>query len=153
VNSIAFSPDGTRAVTASFDKTARVWDIATGKPLTGQLVHQGWVLHAAFSPEGMRVVTASWDGATRVWDAATGRPLTGRLVHHWGPVRTAAFSPDGTRLITAGEDKTAWVWDVRPDTGTLGQWSAVAERSPFVLDERGVLVRRIDPRSSALPGH
>ena len=44
VVSAAFSPDGTRVVTASFDKTARVWDAATGKPLTSALEHQAEVV-------------------------------------------------------------------------------------------------------------
>jgi WD40 repeat protein len=51
-----------RIVTASKDKTARIWDAdagkAIGKPLQG---HTGWVLSAAFSPDGKRIVTASRD--------------------------------------------------------------------------------------------
>ena len=143
VTNAAFSPDGTRVVTASWDKTARVWDAATGKPLTGTLAHQGEVMSAAFSPDGTRVVTASWDKTARVWDAATGKPVTGALEHQ-GPVVGAAFSSDGKRVATASEDKTARTWDVRLDTGTLPDWSAIAERSPFVLAEHGVLVRRSD---------
>jgi WD40 repeat protein len=54
-------PGGTRVVTASSAKTARVWDAATGKPLTGALEHQAAVWSAAFSPDGTRVVTASED--------------------------------------------------------------------------------------------
>jgi WD40 repeat protein len=64
-------------------------------------------------------------------------------------VRSAAFSPDGTRVVTASDDRTAHLWDVRPDTGTLADWVRVAERSPFVLNEHGVLVRRSELRSDA----
>jgi hypothetical protein len=76
VRSAAFSPDGTRVVTASSDNTARVWDAATGQPLTRPLEHQSAVWSAAFSPDGTRVVTASSDKTARVWDATTGQPLT-----------------------------------------------------------------------------
>jgi WD40 repeat protein len=141
--SAAFSPDGTRVVTASRDKTARVWDATTGKPVTGPLEHQDQVMSAAFSPDGTRVVTASRDKTVRVWDAATGKPVTGPLEHQ-DQVRNAAFSPDGTRVVTASWDQTARVWDVRLDEGTLEQWSAVVERSPFVLFV-GTHVRRVLP--------
>ncbi|TMQ11442.1 MAG: hypothetical protein E6J90_34670, partial [Deltaproteobacteria bacterium] len=75
VMSAAFSPDGTRVATASRDETARVWDAATGKPVTSPLVHQGAVTSAAFSSDGTRVVTASEDKAARVFDATTGKPV------------------------------------------------------------------------------
>jgi len=150
VVSAAFSPDGRRVVTASEDETARVWDAATGLPLTGALEHQGAVESAAFSPDGTRVVTAGDDQTARIWDAATGKPLTGALPHH-GSVWSAAFSPDGTRVVTATLDMAALVWDVSPDTGTLDQWSVVAERSPFVLSEQRVLVRRSPPRAQTAP--
>ena len=142
--SAVFSPDGTRVVTASLDKTARIWDAARGKPLTSPMVHEE-VGRAVFSPDGMRVVTAGSDGTARVWDAATGLPLTRPLEHQLG-VRSIAFSPDGTRIVTASEDQTARVWDVPLDTGPLDKWSAVAERSPFVLTDQGVLMRRLPPR-------
>ena len=73
--SAAFSPDGARIVTASDDKTARVWDAATGKAIAVLSGHDGAVLSAAFSPDGARVVTASDDKTARVWDAATGKAI------------------------------------------------------------------------------
>jgi hypothetical protein len=70
VTSAAFSPDGKRIVTASWDRTARLWDAETGKsigePLTG---HAERVWSAGFSPDGKRIVTASWDKTARLWDA------------------------------------------------------------------------------------
>ena len=58
--SAAFSPDGKRIVTASRDKTARLWDAATGKPIGEPLTgHDDVVSSAAFSPDGKRIVTAS----------------------------------------------------------------------------------------------
>jgi WD40 repeat protein len=68
VRSAAFSPDGSRVVTASADNTARIWDAATGEPLTSPLAHQDAVTSAAFSPDGTRVVTASADNTARIWD-------------------------------------------------------------------------------------
>ena len=101
----AFSPDGTRIVTASQDGTARLWDAASGAPVSATLKHDGWVNHAAFSPDGTRIVSASRDGTARVWDAASGAPV-GAALKHDSVVYHAAFSPDGTRIVTASGDRT-----------------------------------------------
>jgi tetratricopeptide (TPR) repeat protein len=114
VSHAAFSPDGRRIVTASKDKTARVWDAATGQPISTSMKHEDDVLHAVFSPDGRRIVTASADRTARVWDAATGQPISTSMRHE-GIVSHAAFSPDGRRIVTASMDKTARVWDAATD--------------------------------------
>jgi WD40 repeat protein len=69
VTSAAYSPDGARIVTASEDRTARIWDAATGKEITVLRGHERErsVTSAAFSPDGARIVTASMDGTARIW--------------------------------------------------------------------------------------
>ena len=59
VNSAVFSPDGSRVVTASRDKTARLWDAKTGAALATLSGHTDVVNSAVFSPDGGRVVTGS----------------------------------------------------------------------------------------------
>jgi WD40 repeat protein/serine/threonine protein kinase len=114
VSSAAFSPDGDRVVTASADRTARVWNVTTGAVLVVLQGHTAQVSSAAFSPDGFRVVTASADRTARVWDARTGAVL--RIFEgHGSEVSSAAFSPDGFRVVTASADKTARIWDA--DTG------------------------------------
>ena len=110
VTSASFTSDGKRVVTASGDKTARVWDAETGKAIGVPMTHDKWVTSASFSPDGKRVVTASWDKTARVWDAETGKAV-GVLMRHDGLVNSASFSPDGRRVVTASDDKTARVWD------------------------------------------
>ncbi len=110
VTSATYSGDGTRIVTASMDKSARVWDSLTGAQLAQLTGHSGLVESAAFSPDGTRIVTASDDKTARIWDARTGAPLT-VLVGHAGTVRRAAYSPDGARIVTASYDKTVRIWD------------------------------------------
>jgi WD40 repeat protein len=66
--SAAFSPDGTRVITASQDRTARIWDAASGREIAILRGHDNWVVHAAFSPDGSRAVTASRDKTARVWN-------------------------------------------------------------------------------------
>ena len=72
---MAFSPDGARVLTGSFDKTARLWDAATGKEIRAFKGHESWVLSVAFSPDGARVLTGSADHTARLWDAATGKQI------------------------------------------------------------------------------
>jgi WD40 repeat protein len=107
VNSASFSPDGKRIVTASNDKTAKVWDVS-GRILV-ELKHQNVVNSASFSPDGKRIVTASNDKTAKVWDVS-GRILV--ELKHQNVVNSASFSPDGKRIVTASNDKTAKVWDV-----------------------------------------
>jgi WD40 repeat protein len=109
--SAAFSPDGTRVVTASRDKTAKIWDAESGEEILAVGGHSYAVLYAAFSPDGSRVVTASGDKTAKIWDAKTGDEIL-TLRGHSGGVLFAAFSPDGTRVVTASNDETAKIWDV-----------------------------------------
>ena len=112
VLSAAFSPDGQRIVTASYDKTARVWNAASGQLLATLQGHTDRVRNAEFSPNGERIVTASEDKTARVWNAANGQLLV-ILQGHTGPVENAAFSPDGQRIVTVSAtlDRTARVWN------------------------------------------
>ena len=72
VDSAAFSPDGSRIVTASRDKTAKVWDAKSGAEILTLKGHTDRVTSASFSPDGSRIVTASVDKTAKVWDAKSG---------------------------------------------------------------------------------
>jgi hypothetical protein len=112
---IAFCPNGQRVVTASADKTAKVWEVANSNYVFTLSTHTDAVRAAVFSPDGRRIATASADHTAKVWDAANGRELL-TFRKHTGLVFSIAFSPDGKRLITGGADETARVWDA--DSGT-----------------------------------
>ena len=127
LNRVAFSPRDNYFVTAggrgttglSVNGEARVWSVATGKPVTEALEHPAEVTSAVFSPDGRRLLTAcgqavSGRGEARVWDVKTG-DLIGRPMEHALQVIEAAFSPDGRFVVTASNDATARVWDA--DTG------------------------------------
>ena len=96
---MAFSPDGRSVLTASDDRTAKLWSTADGRPLGEPLAHEHRVVAIAFSPDGRLIVTGSWDKTARLWDAATARPRFAPL-----PIKArsmlSAFSPDGKTVVS-----------------------------------------------------
>ena len=110
VHSVAFSPDGQRIVTGSYDQTAKVWEADSGQEQLTLKGHSARVHSVAFSPEGQWIVTGSYDQTAKVWEAAKGsEPLT--LEGHSDEIMSVAFSPDGQRILTASWDGTAKLWE------------------------------------------
>ena len=150
----AFSPEGSRIVTASADGTARVWDAATGKVIAIFSGHQSSVFFATFSPDGSRIVTTSSDYTARVWDASTGE-LIALLRGHELSVTSSAFSPDGARIVTVSYDKTARVWDAstgKPIVVLRGHKKSVEFLPPSALTGRASSLRLgTGARASGMP--
>ncbi|MCY1083181.1 SIR2 family protein [Archangium lansingense] len=115
VNSCAVTPDGRCVVSASADKTLKVWELETGRELVTLEGHDGVVTGCAVMPDGRRVVSASEDGTLKVWELETGRELA-TLVGHGASVTACAVTPDGRRLVSASVDSMLKMWDVA--TGT-----------------------------------
>ena len=69
VTCAAFSPDGRRLATASFDRSIKLWDTATGRDVFTVRGHTAGVVSLVFSPDGNRLVSGGIDHTARVWDA------------------------------------------------------------------------------------
>jgi uncharacterized protein YjbI with pentapeptide repeats len=106
----AFSPDGTRIVSAAADQTLKIWEASSGRLLRSLDGHTAGVRGCAFSPDGTRIVSAAEDETLKVWEASSGR-LLWNLDGHKDVVRGCAFSPDGTRIVSASVDETLKVWE------------------------------------------
>ena len=139
VTSARWSPDGKQILTASDDKTARIWDASTGKEITKLSGHLSSVTSAVWSPNGKQVLTASGDNTARIWDASTGQKITTlsrhtiyayrvvlsldgnrddnagkeitKLSDHLSSVTSAVWSPDGKQVLTTSGDDPACIWD------------------------------------------
>jgi dipeptidyl aminopeptidase/acylaminoacyl peptidase len=108
VNAGAAELSGARILTASADRSAKLWEAPSGK-LIASFAHQDGVYCAAFSPDGARILTARADKTAELWDTASGK-LIATFVHQ-DRVNNAVFSPDGARIATASWDRTAKLWD------------------------------------------
>ncbi|KIJ27467.1 hypothetical protein M422DRAFT_271383 [Sphaerobolus stellatus SS14] len=110
ISSVAFSSDGTKILSASIDKTVRIWDTSTGQTLGQPLHHQSSVISSAFSPDGTKIVSASGN-KIQMWDISTGEALGQPFEGHQDRVLSVAFTYDGTKIISGSKDKTIRVWD------------------------------------------
>ncbi|HTI50845.1 MAG TPA: protein kinase, partial [Planctomycetaceae bacterium] len=113
LDAAAFSPDGSKFITGGWNRTADLWDTATGKHLLA-IPHGGLYVHAvAYSPTQPLIATGSndRDGYLRLCNAETGETIR-VFSGHADAVLSVAFSKNGQRLLSTSYDKTARLWDV-----------------------------------------
>ena len=104
INSVAFSVDGRFVLTGSGDKSARLWETATGKELRRFKGHSDSITSVAFSADRRLVLTGSSDDTARVWETATGKELRRFLGF-------VAFSADRRFVLTKSLDDTTRLWE------------------------------------------
>jgi len=109
--SVAFSPIERLFATASYDNTAKIWDIDSGKEIRPPLSHEDSVIHLCFSPNGKLLATAS-NKTIRIWDVHGHKePL---ILNHDDPVNDALFSSNGEIIATTEYNNTeGWIETVR----------------------------------------
>ncbi|KAJ7121447.1 WD40-repeat-containing domain protein [Mycena epipterygia] len=121
VNSVNFSPDGTRIASGLPDGMVRVWDAHMGTLVVGPLMgHTNSVNSINFSPNGMQIVSGSSDNTVRVWDAHMGTLVAGPFEGHTETVYSVHFSSNGKEIASGSRDSTVRVWDAHTGAPIAG---------------------------------
>ncbi len=111
VTAVAWASNSSYIASASYDKTARIWDPANGNAQHIYRRHSDRVNALSWSPDGTRIASASDDRTVQVWEVGAKNPIF-TFGGHTDKVLAVAWSPDGARIASAGADKTVQVWEV-----------------------------------------
>ena len=105
-------PDGQKVVSASSDKTLKLWDLASGVEIFTFTGHTDYVTAVAITPDGQTIISGSVDKTLKLWNLASGTELC-TLVGHKDYINAIAVTPDGRKAISAGYDNALKVWDLK----------------------------------------
>jgi WD40 repeat protein/basic membrane lipoprotein Med (substrate-binding protein (PBP1-ABC) superfamily) len=149
---------GARLATASWDGTAKIWNISLNRELLTLSTRDAPV--RAFSADGRRLAAGYMDGAVRMWDISG--PLGQALGKNEAiseapdellkgsageaPIHAITFSPDGTLLAAASEDGTTKVWGLKEgaELFTLQGHTASVETMAFSKDGTHLVTAGLD---------
>ncbi|KAK7846318.1 notchless protein like protein [Quercus suber] len=109
VNHVYFSPDGQWVASASFDKSVKLWNGATGKFVAAFRGHVGPVYQISWSADSRLLLSGSKDSTLKVWDIRT-QKLKQDLPGHEDEVYAVDWSPDGEKVASGGKDRVLKLW-------------------------------------------
>lgn len=109
INHVQFSPDGRYVLSASFDKSVRLWDGVTGKFIATLRGHVGPVYQVSWSADSRLFCSASKDSTIKVWEVRTLK-MKVELPGHADEVFSVDWSPDGSTVASGGKDTVLKLW-------------------------------------------
>lgn len=109
VNALAWSPDGTRIVSASDDTSVQIFAMTSGQRVIVYSGHTEEVAAVGWSPDGQFVASGSQDGTVQIWRAGSGAK-TFTYTGHAGRVNGVSWSSDNRFIASGGDDKSVQVW-------------------------------------------
>ena len=101
------SSDGAYALSASWDKTLRLWELSTGQTTRRFVGHTGDVLSVSFSADNRQIVSGSRDRSIKLWNTLGDCKYTITDKGHTEWVSCVRFSPNHSNpvIVSAGWDK------------------------------------------------
>lgn len=109
INHIQFAPNGILFITASFDKTLRLWGVFNDACLGVFRAHIAEVYMLAFSKDSKWVISGSKDSTLQVWSIKD-KKRAYQLPGHADEVYAVDWSPDGLKLASGGKDRMVRIW-------------------------------------------
>ncbi len=111
VRCVAISRDGRAAVSASEDRTLKLWDLPTGTLVRTVRGHSEKLTCVAITPDGKAALAGDAGGALKLWELSTGNALS-TFERHADSVSCVAILPDGKAAISGSYDRTLKLWDL-----------------------------------------
>ncbi len=111
VSSIEFGPEKYKMLSASWDGTARIWDISTGMMLQKFKVSKSPVHAAIYTPDGKRVITGGDDRVIRIFEVGSGKLLK-TFEGHQAEISCIRISQDGKMLVSYSVDGVIKCWNL-----------------------------------------
>ena len=144
---VEFSPDGQRILTASWDDTAKLWDLQ-GTLLADLDQHTSPITAALFSPDGQVIVTTSRDSQVKLWDRS-GNFITDMEESSYVTL-SADFSPDGQFILTCGQDRLAKIWNLKGDLVTMLRGHQESLRSAVFSPDGKTILTASDDKTARI---
>lgn len=145
IRDVRFSPNGTTLLTSSWDRTAKLWDYKSQKPLYTLIGHHQELYKASFVPNRPKVITTSEDGSAKLWDLSIKSSLQ-TFGQHQCKIQALDISSinDTTLIATSSWDDTIKIWTyINPDSISLKSKFAATndiETIKFLKNKKELLV-------------
>lgn len=138
-------PGGDQVITASWDRTAILWDVETREPLQPLCGHDHELTHASAHQSQRLVVTASRDSTFRLWDFRDNIPAVSVFQGHTESVTSTVFTRDD-KVVSGSDDRSVKVWELRNMRSALTTIRTDSAVNRLVVSSGGVIAIPHDNR-------
>ncbi|KAI0026657.1 WD40-repeat-containing domain protein [Vararia minispora EC-137] len=142
IYSVSFSPNDQHILSASQDKTLRLWNAETGQAVGEPFHCSSPIWAAAYSPDGTRITFGCADGTLHIWDVGTRKSIGEPLHDHSDGITSVSYSSDGFLIVSGSYDTTIRIWNAHTGIAVgdpLHGHSAVVRSVVFSPDGRYIV--------------